>query len=95
MAWHQTGDKPLSEPIVAQFTDAYMIYALLGLNKLNRVSWLDDYHWDYHPGAPEIVLGGSMMGSWDPTAFGKWGPFWKIGVLHVDKVQKSNKTFIQ
>ena len=24
MAWHRTGDKPLSEPMLNQFTDAYM-----------------------------------------------------------------------
>ena len=24
MAWHQRGDKPLPEPMVTQFTDAYM-----------------------------------------------------------------------
>ena len=24
MAWHRTGDKPLSEPMLPQFTDAYM-----------------------------------------------------------------------
>ena len=24
MVWHQTGDKPLPEPMVAQFTDAYI-----------------------------------------------------------------------
>ena len=24
MAWHRTGDKPLSEPMIALFTDAYM-----------------------------------------------------------------------
>ena len=24
MAWHWTGDKPLSEPMLTQFTDAYM-----------------------------------------------------------------------
>ena len=24
MAWHRTGDKPLSELMIAQFTDAYM-----------------------------------------------------------------------
>ena len=24
MAWHRTGDKPLSEPMMAQFNDAYM-----------------------------------------------------------------------
>ena len=24
MAWHQKGDKPLSEPMLTQFTDAYM-----------------------------------------------------------------------
>ena len=25
MAWRQTGDKPLSEPIMGKFTDAYMV----------------------------------------------------------------------
>ena len=25
MAWRRTGDKPLSEPMLAQFTDAYML----------------------------------------------------------------------
>ena len=25
MAWCQTGDKPLPEPMMAQFTDAYML----------------------------------------------------------------------
>ena len=24
MAWHQPGNKPLSEPMLTQFTDAYM-----------------------------------------------------------------------
>ena len=24
MAWHPTGDKPLSEPVPTQFNDAYM-----------------------------------------------------------------------
>ena len=24
MAWRRTGDKPLTEPMVAEFTDAYM-----------------------------------------------------------------------
>ena len=24
MAWHRSGDKPLSEPMVVYFTDAYM-----------------------------------------------------------------------
>ena len=24
MAWHQTGDKPLPEPMLTQFTNAYM-----------------------------------------------------------------------
>ena len=24
MAWHRTGDKPLPEPMLVQFTDAYM-----------------------------------------------------------------------
>ena len=27
MAWHQTGDKPLSEPMMIQFNDAYMYYS--------------------------------------------------------------------
>ena len=26
MAWHQSGDKPLSEPMMTQYTDAYMHY---------------------------------------------------------------------
>ena len=26
MAWCRTGDKPLSEPMLAQFADAYMLY---------------------------------------------------------------------
>ena len=29
MAWRRTGDKPLAEPMLIQFTDAY-IYAVLG-----------------------------------------------------------------
>ena len=32
MAWRWTGDKPLSEPMMSQFNDAY---ASLGLNELN------------------------------------------------------------
>ena len=27
MAWRQTADKPLSEPILANFTDAYLRYS--------------------------------------------------------------------
>ena len=27
LAWCQTGSKPLSEPIMAHFTDAYMYYS--------------------------------------------------------------------
>ena len=27
MAWRQTGDKPLSEPMMAQFNDAYMCHS--------------------------------------------------------------------
>ena len=27
MAWHRTGDKPLSEPIMAYFTDTYMCHS--------------------------------------------------------------------
>ena len=26
MAWRQTGNKPLPEPMLAQFTDAYMLH---------------------------------------------------------------------
>ena len=26
MAWHRTDDKPLSEPMLTQFTDAYMAF---------------------------------------------------------------------
>ena len=29
MAWHQTGNKPLSEPMMAWFTDAYMHHSAL------------------------------------------------------------------
>ena len=34
MAWHQTGDMPLSASTVAQFTDTYMGYMSLGLREL-------------------------------------------------------------
>ena len=27
MAWHRSGDKPLSEPMVAQFTDPYVCHS--------------------------------------------------------------------
>ena len=30
MAWYRTGDKPLSEPIVVLFIDAYMRYSAMG-----------------------------------------------------------------
>ena len=33
MGWHRTGDKPFSEPMTFQFTDA--LYASLSLNELN------------------------------------------------------------
>ena len=29
MAWHQEGDKPLYEPMMVQFTDAYMLHTAL------------------------------------------------------------------
>ena len=35
MAWRLTGDKPLPEPMMTQFTDAYIIYVALGGN-LNK-----------------------------------------------------------
>ena len=28
MAWHRTGDKPLPEPVLTQFTDTYMRYKM-------------------------------------------------------------------
>ena len=31
MAWHQSGDKPLSEPIMVKFTDAWLSH-----NELNK-----------------------------------------------------------
>ena len=39
MAWRQTGDKPLLEPMLIQFTDAYMCqyYAALGGDELTQV----------------------------------------------------------
>ena len=36
MAWHQTGAKPLSEPMMASFTEAY---ESLNLNELIRVKF--------------------------------------------------------
>ena len=27
MAWYPAGDKPLTEPIMTQFTDAYIFYS--------------------------------------------------------------------
>ena len=36
MAWPQTGDKPLSESMMAMFTDTYMSH-LLGLDELRIV----------------------------------------------------------
>ena len=35
MAWHRTGDKPLSEPMTALAGEWWHIYASLGLNELN------------------------------------------------------------
>ena len=35
MAWHQIGDKPLSLPMLTQFTDAYMWH--LGGDELNNI----------------------------------------------------------
>ena len=36
MAWHQTGDKPLSEPMMIQYTD---VYASLGGDELTHASF--------------------------------------------------------
>ena len=35
MAWRWTGDKPLSEPMLTQFTDAYMRHYSVGGDELN------------------------------------------------------------
>ena len=43
MAWHQSGDKPLSEPMMFFFNG--LIYASLGLNELNKsVKKTIDFH---------------------------------------------------
>ena len=42
MAWHLTGDKPLSEPMMAYFTDAYVSF---GLNELKVITlWADSFY---------------------------------------------------
>ena len=42
MAWRRTGDKPLSEPMMAQLTNdgpvQRRIYASLGLNELKKIN---------------------------------------------------------
>ena len=46
MAWHQTGAKPLSEPMVVQFNDIYASLALNGLKeKIISVEYL--HLWDH------------------------------------------------
>ena len=56
MVWHRGGDKPLSEVMMALFTDAYMHHsALMGLNKMsdivimtfsNAISWSKHLNFD-------------------------------------------------
>ena len=36
MAWHRAGNKPLSDPMLTQFTDVYMRHV---------------HYWDHYPGA--------------------------------------------
>ena len=43
MAWRRTSDKPLSEPMRAEFTDA-CIYASIGLDELKNEIW-DEPNW--------------------------------------------------
>ena len=44
MAWHWTGDKPLSEPMMTQFTDAYKRYSpsMIYLYKLHLKNYTRD-----------------------------------------------------
>ena len=47
MAWRRSGDKPLSEPMMAQFTDAYKS---LGLNELISplpMQYISITHWSH------------------------------------------------
>ena len=43
MAWYQTGEKTLSEPVIAEFTDAYTGMCHLGLNVLTLVVLRPEY----------------------------------------------------
>ena len=43
MAWRQTGDKPLSEPIMTQFDDAYMCEVSYYLREYLYVRIVYDY----------------------------------------------------
>ena len=48
MAWRRTGDKPLSEPMMAQFNDAYMRHsASMSLIKLSKVCCCIYGYWTY------------------------------------------------
>ena len=42
MIWHPAGNKPLSEPMMAQFTVAYRSLGLDGLKKNPTIPWFDD-----------------------------------------------------
>ena len=37
MAWRRTGDKPLSEPMITQFNDAYMRHSASTIFKIAQV----------------------------------------------------------
>ena len=45
MAWRQTGDKPLSEPMMTQFNDAYMRHSASGYGlpplRSRFITWID------------------------------------------------------
>ena len=48
---------------------------LSSLRDLNEISS------NFQANFPGFALEISKVGSWDPTAFGEWGPDWKIGIL--------------
>ena len=38
MSWQWTGDKPLSEPMIVQYTDAYTGHLAQGVTQLNYMN---------------------------------------------------------
>ena len=61
MARHRTGDKPLSEPMMTQFTDAY-IYAALWEEESTNPLWPSDAIWQQWSGSTfaQIMVCGLM-----------------------------------